>query len=99
MQNTKSIIRKLADNKETIFKNYPLMEIGIFGSYVRGEQSSDSDLDILIDYDHRKRFSLLVLISLQNYLSELTQLKVDIALKRKLKTAMGYYILKEVLYI
>lgn len=71
----------------------------MFGSYIRGEQTPESDLDVLIDYDHRRKFSLTDLIKLQNLLTEITGIKVDIALKRKLKTAIGYYILKEVEYL
>lgn len=99
MQTIENIINIISKNKEVLFNNYPLTQIGVFGSYIRGEQTSDSDLDILIDYDHRKIFTVLDLIRLQDFLTDIIGIKVDIALKRKLKTAIGHYILKEVKYL
>ena len=89
----------LKKNKKEIFQKYQITELGIFGSYVRGEQTVNSDIDILIDYDRKGKFTLFDLISLQTSLSELLSTKVDIALKKKLKPVMGYYILREIIYL
>ncbi|MBM2816915.1 MAG: nucleotidyltransferase [Ignavibacteria bacterium] len=93
------IIEKIKTEKEFLKQNYHLTEIGLFGSYVRGEQKKKSDIDILIDYDRNEKFSLFDLVDLGDYMSELLGVKVDVALKRSLKTVIGYYILKEVIYI
>ena len=66
---------------------------------MRGEQKKNSDIDLLIDYDHRIGISLFEIVRLTNYLTTQLGIKVDLALKRKLKTAIGNYILKEVIYI
>ena len=44
------IFQKIIDNKETI-KSFGVTEIGLFGSYVRDEQTEESDIDILVDYN------------------------------------------------
>jgi predicted nucleotidyltransferase len=93
------IIEKIKSEKEYLSEKFNITEIGLFGSYIRGEQNEKSDIDILIDYNQRKRFSLFDMIDLNDYLTGLLRVKVDLALKRSLKTVIGYYILKEVQYI
>ncbi len=99
MQNLNNIKNKLIEKNEFIRFNFNIKEIGIFGSYVRNENTEKSDIDILIDYDKKAKFTLFDLIKLENYLTELLGIKVDIALKNKLKTALEKNILEEVIYI
>lgn len=70
--------------------------IGIFGSYVRGEQRPDSDLDILIELERPPQISLIGLVELELYLSELLGIRVDLAIKKNLKPRIGKHILQEV---
>lgn len=71
--------------------------IGIFGSYVRGEQRPDSDLDILIELERPPQISLIGLVELELYLSELLGIRVDLAIKKNLKPRIGKHILQEVI--
>lgn len=94
---TLSDVRKiLQDKKPTLLNEFGVTEIGIFGSYVRGEQSPDSDVDILIDLEVPVRISLLDLMELQNLLTESLGIDVDIALKKNLRKRIGRRILDEV---
>lgn len=86
----------LQTQKPYLYQEYGVTEIGVFGSYVRGEQNDDSDLDILISLTDPPRISLLWLVGLQYYLSDLLGLKVDVALKDNLKKRIGRRILQEV---
>jgi predicted nucleotidyltransferase len=52
-------------------EKYGVTVVGVFGSYVRGEQEPDSDIDILIELERPTRISLLGLVELEYYLSEL----------------------------
>jgi len=90
---TKQILRA---RKPYLYQEYGVTEIGIFGSYVRGEQKVGSDLDILIRLTDPPRISLLGLVGLQYYLSDLLGVKVDVALKSNLKKRIGRRILQEV---
>jgi predicted nucleotidyltransferase len=56
--------------------NYGARRIGVFGSYARGEQRPDSDLDVLVDFSDRK--SLLTLVRIERELSETLGVKVDL---------------------
>ena len=86
----------LQAQKPYLYQKYGVTEIGVFGSYVRGEQNVDSDLDILISLTDPPRISLLGLVDLQHYLSDLLGLNVDVALKDNLKKRIGRRILQEV---
>jgi uncharacterized protein len=73
---------------------YSVNYLGIFGSYVRGEQTKDSDLDVLVQFE--KKPGLFKYIELEDYLSELLGVKVDLVMKSALKPNIGKRILNEV---
>jgi uncharacterized protein len=77
-------------------ERYGVASLGVFGSYVRGEQRRRSDVDVLVEFDRTP--SLFQLVHMQNYLSSLVGAKVDLVLKRTLKPAIGKRILAEVVY-
>lgn len=87
----------LQKQKEFLKKEYGISELGVFGSYVRGEEKKDSDLDVLVQVN--KNIGLLKFIGAENYLSDLLDVKVDLVMKDALKPIIGKYILKEVVYI
>lgn len=49
VKDLKSILAELRALQPELKKRYPIKELGVFGSYVRGEQREDSDLDVLVD--------------------------------------------------
>lgn len=97
MTDYKKIERILKEHKKEIEKRFKLKEIGIFGSFVRGEQKKKSDIDILVEFE--ESIGLLEFIRLENLLSDLLGTKVDLVMKSALKPRIGRYILKEVVYL
>jgi predicted nucleotidyltransferase len=77
---------------------YGVTSLGIFGSYVRGEQRKRSDLDVLVEFDERP-LTLLQFTALENELSDQLGVKVDLVEKCALKPAIGRRILQEVLML
>jgi len=73
---------------------YGITYLGIFGSYVRGEQKTTSDVDILVEFD--RPGTLLDFIHLQNDLEDLLGVRVDLVEKSGLKPAIRPYVLAEV---
>jgi len=73
---------------------YGVASLGLFGSFVRNEQRSDSDLDILVTF--RETPGLLSFIALEDHLSELLGVKVDLAMRDALKPHIGKRVLAEV---
>jgi len=93
-------IRKiLKEHREEIRKKYGVKEIGIFGSYVRREHKKESDLDVLVEFEEDADIGLLKFINLENYLSDLLGVKVDLVEKSALKPRIGKHVLKEVDYL
>lgn len=95
----KDIEETLRAFKPYLVGKYKVKEIGIFGSYVRGEQKKKSDLDILVEFEEDAKLSLLDVVGLQNELSGLLGVKVDLVEKKTLKPYIGQHILKEVVYV
>lgn len=64
--------------------------VGVFGSYARGEENENSDLDILIDFD--QKIDLLEIIGLEQELTEILGVKVDLVTRRSINEALKIYI-------
>jgi len=95
---TKEEIRKILEShKDELRQKYCVREIGLFGSYVRGEQTETSDVDILVDFE--KAVGLLEFVGLKNYLTDLLGVTVDLVMKRALKTRISERISNEVVYV
>ena len=86
----------LAQHKEELRKKYGIESIGIFGSYVRGEQKKRSDVDILVKFEESFVLSLLDFIGLESYLGLILVVKVDLVEKQTLKPRIGKHVLEEV---
>ncbi len=84
-------------HRKILKKKYGVKEIGIFGSYIRGKTRKNSDLDILVDFD--RNIDLLQFVNLENHLSDILGVKVDLVMKDALKPRIGRHILTEVIYI
>lgn len=87
----------LRDQKPILRQKFRVKEIGIFGSFVRGEQKDTSDLDLLIDFE--EPIGLIRYVGLQNYLSDKIGERVDLITKSGIKPRIRGNILKEVIYV
>lgn len=96
MKTLKEIKQILKVEKPFLAEEYGVIVIGVFGSYVRGEQRADSDLDILIELERPPRISLIGLVELEHYLSDTLGVQVDMAIQENLKKRIGKRILNEV---
>ncbi len=97
MTKLEEIKKTLSNHKKELEERFKVKEIGIFGSYVRKEQRSTSDIDILVEF--KETPGLFEFIELKNYLSKLLGKTVDLVMKRALKPTIGKNILKEVVMI
>ncbi|MBA7505526.1 hypothetical protein ES706_04194 [subsurface metagenome] len=97
MKNKEEIIKKIKENLPFLKEIFNVKIIGLFGSYVRGEQREESDVDILVDF--LKPIGFFKFIELENYLIEKLEIKVDLIPIDSLKSLIKPYILKEVIYV
>lgn len=93
------IKKVISSQKQYLNEKFGVKEIGVFGSYLRNQNRADSDVDILIELERPPRISLIGLVELQEYLTELLGIKVDLAIKRNLRKRIGKRILNEVEYL
>ena len=89
----KQLLETLHQQIPMLVERYSVEELEVFGSYVRAEQKEDSDLDILVTF--KEAPSLLTFIAIENYLSDLLGVQVDLVMKDSLKPAIGKNILRE----
>ena len=94
-----SIQATLRQHLPEVQQKYRVRQIGVFGSFVRGEQTESSDIDVLVEFDPTARFGLLTFCQLENELSDLLNRKVDLVMKDGLKPRIGERILEEVVYL
>lgn len=83
--------------KPELHQRFGVSEIGVFGSFVRGEEKETSDIDVLVDFD--RNVSLFDIMELQWFLEEVFNRKVDVAPRDSLRKYIGQHILEEVQYL
>jgi len=93
MKNLNEIREILKQQKEFLKKKYKIKEIGIFGSYVRGEQTYTSDVDILVEFYEIPDF--LTFLEIERFLEELLGVKVDLVRKSALRKEIYEQVLQE----
>ena len=89
-----SVLRK---HLPELRERYGVRSLGIFGSFVHGEERKRSDLDVLVEFDRAP--TLFGFIDLRDYLTDLLDVKVDLVMKSALKPAIGRHILAEVVSV
>ena len=99
MKTLNEIENILENHKKELAEKYHVSEIGVFGSYVRGEQNENSDIDILVEYYPKSIISLLDVSSLKNYISDLLHMKVDVIHKKDIRIELRENILNEAVYL
>jgi len=99
MPDLEQIKTTLSRHKRELNREYKIKRIGIFGSYVRGEQKKRSDVDILVEFEEAADLSLLDFIRIENYLSSILGVKVDLVEKQALKPRIGKHVLEEVVNV
>jgi predicted nucleotidyltransferase len=87
------LCRKLQELRPMLEARYQVDSIAIFGSYVREEQRPDSDLDLLVTFSTPP--DLFQFIRLEDFLSDVLGVRVDLVMKDTLKPRIGTQILDE----
>jgi len=92
--NLQEIKQILTERMPEIREKHGVKNLYTFGSYVRGEQKPDSDIDILVEFEKGKK-SFRNYISLKFYLEDLFGLKVDLVIKEAVRKELQKYIYSE----
>jgi predicted nucleotidyltransferase len=97
MANIDEIKEILAGHKRELRWKFKVKDIGVFGSFVRGEQRKASDVDVLVEFVELVGF--FEFMALEDYLSVLLGVKVDLVSKKALKPRIGERVLSKVAYV
>jgi predicted nucleotidyltransferase len=93
MNTETDLVTRLRELKPQIMARFKAKRIALFGSFVRGEQSATSDIDILVEFDEGA--DLFDLIGLSLALEEELQRKVDVVPRRALRQELREFVLQE----
>ena len=95
---TKEDILSLVQEHQSQIRSYGIRRLGLFGSFVRGQQSSDSDIDVLVEFEPgRKTFDNFVHAAF--FLEDLFGRRVELVTREALSPHIGPHILREVEYV
>jgi predicted nucleotidyltransferase len=78
------VISKLREHRDELIAA-GIVHLRVFGSVARGESNDSSDVDLIAEFDKKKKLTLLDLVGLENRLSELLEVKVDLTLAETMK--------------
>ena len=95
LEEIKEILRK---HKKELQERFGVKEIGIFGSYVRNEQTESSDVDILVEFERPIGWEI---VDLKEYLEKILGIKVDLVSKGGIvrRPLLWKYVKEEVVYV
>ena len=96
MRDPEEIKRIISEHKKELEDRFKVKSIAIFGSYVRGDQNSDSDIDIIVEF---KEPVELLFVHLAGYLEEIIGIKVDLLTPEAIKPNRRKFILKDLVYV
>ncbi|MBC8017660.1 MAG: nucleotidyltransferase family protein [Verrucomicrobia bacterium] len=96
--NTTDEIRKsLREIIPELHARYGVKSLGIFGSYVHGQQKKRSDVDLLVEFEDHAPVTLVSFVALERELGNILGKKVDLVERDTLKPVIGKRILAEVI--
>jgi len=98
MLSTKEIINFLQENKTFLKEHFHCTEIGLFGSFARNEQTSKSDIDILVVFEPNTPDLYEVELALKEFLKESFNREIDICAKKWINPIFKPLILKDAIY-
>jgi len=95
--NLDEILRKLETLKPELKRRYKVREIGLFGSWVRGEQHPKSDIDVLVEFEEDA--DLFDWMGLALYLEDTFGCSVDVVPRKALRQELQSTVLEQVVKV
>jgi len=98
MKTRDQILTFLAQNKKLFRDKFHIVRIGLFGSYARGEQNIDSDIDLLVEFEDNTQELYDLKLQIKEFFKASLGLEVDICREKYIKARIKSSILKETVY-
>lgn len=93
MRSLDEVLQRLRAMQPTLRERYPIRSMGVFGSYARGEQRADSDVDVLVELGDK--LDLVAFAGLQLELSDALGSPVDLVERQALRPRLADRVLAE----
>jgi len=97
MKESEKILKSLEELKGAMFARYKIKKVGLFGSFIKGEQKESSDIDILVDFSEGA--DLIDFAGLGLFLEKRLGRRVDVVPVTALREELKEAIFREVVYI
>jgi len=94
----KDVLDYLKTHKQELFQKYGVVSIGLFGSFSKDIQTSDSDIDIAVEIQKDKK-TLSNFFGLRRELESAFHRRVDLGIESSLKPVVREYIKKDIVYV
>ena len=91
------VLQTLTSLKDEARQRYKAEIKGVFGSYARGEEKEESDIDVLADFE--KGADLFDFVGLGLFLEEKLNCKVDVVPQRSIRKEIKANVLRETIYL
>ena len=92
------IVAYLKSNKSFLYDKFGVTRIGIFGSFVRGEQTRSSDIDIIVEIE-KGRKNIHIFLQLKRFLEKELEKKIDLGFEHSLKPIVRDKIKEQIIYV
>lgn len=96
MKSKEEVLRALKEELPRLREKFNVKSIGLFGSWVRGEQTGQSDVDVLVEFE--KPIGFFKFVELEDHLGERLGVKVDLVTPDALKPLIKPRVEKEAVY-
>jgi hypothetical protein len=98
MKTRDQILTFLSLNKKLFRDKYHIVRIGLFGSYARGKQNANSDIDLLVEFEENTQDLYDLKLQLKDFFQIQLDLEIDICREKYIKPRIKNSILKDTVY-
>ena len=99
MKTRDQIISFIAKNKDLFRNKFHITKIGIFGSFARGDQNKESDLDLIVEFEDNTQNLYDLKLDIKEFFRSELGIEIDICREKYIKPRIKKEILKETLYV
>jgi len=98
ISSNEEIVAYLKSNKSFFYDKFGVTRMGIFGSFVRGEQTRSSDIDIIVEIEEGRK-NIHIFLQLKRFLEKELEKKVDLGFEHSLKPIVRDKIKGQIIYV
>ena len=99
MYTQKQILDFISKSKPMLQKDYHISKIGLFGSYARDEQSNNSDIDLIVEFEENTNNLYEIKIAIKQFFKQKFGVDVDLCREKYIKPRYKNRILNEAIYV